>query len=248
MRLVRLLSCTLLACMAISVFVNGQVRVRQSLLKESREAQGLQQADLSLQSPDRAPKSVALAIAYSLILPGMGSLYADNFSTGRYFLVAEAGFWLTYAGFRAHGDWLRHDAKTYAAQHSSAVFDGKDEQFDVNIGNFNSLEAYNQAKLRNGEYDQLYELSGASAWNWDSDANRLAYKDLRIRSDEAFRNSQFVIGALVVNRIIAAISAATAVAEYNRAGHSSGAWQLDARVLGGTLAAHGIELRLRKAF
>ncbi|MEK6757144.1 MAG: hypothetical protein AABZ02_13410 [Bacteroidota bacterium] len=248
MRLVRLLLCTLIVSIAVSTFVYGQARVRHAMVKESRKAEEPRHVDLGVHPSDRAPKSVTLAVVYSLILPGMGNLYADNFSTGKYYLVAETGLWLTYAGFRSHGQWLRQDARTFAAQHSDAVFNGKDDQFDVNIGNFNSLEDFNEAKLRNRQYDQLYNLSPAYGWRWDNDANRLAYKDTRIRSDEAFRNSQFVIGALVLNRIIAAISAARAVADYNSLAGSAGAWRLDARVLGGTLAAHGIELTLSKEF
>jgi hypothetical protein len=34
-------------------------------------------------------KSAGLAALYSLVLPGMGELYAEGFSSGKYFLLAE---------------------------------------------------------------------------------------------------------------------------------------------------------------
>jgi hypothetical protein len=204
--------------------------------------------DLHLGQSPKSEKSTLLAIVYSLILPGMGDLYADNFSTGKYFVISETGLWLTYAGFRLHGHWLREDARTFASQHSGASFDGKSDQFDVNIGNFNSLDEFNQAKLRNREFDLLYETGRAFAWQWDSDANRVTFKDRRIRSDEVLRNSQFVLGALVLNRIIAAISAARSVTAHNRSVLLGDSWRLDARAIGSMGDAPGIELRLTKIF
>ncbi len=49
-----------------------------------------------LQDQAAAPskKSVGLAAIYSLLLPGMGELYAEGFSSGKYFLIAEGVLWL----------------------------------------------------------------------------------------------------------------------------------------------------------
>jgi hypothetical protein len=196
----------------------------------------------------RSSKSVALAIAYSLILPGLGDLYAENFATGKYFMGADAGLWLTYGGIRLYGQWLKEDAKTLAVQGASANFDGKDAKFEVNLGNFSDILSYNDAKLRNREYEMLYDPKSNFAWQWNSDADRLHYKDLRNRGEGAMRNSQFVLGALILNRLVAAISAARSASAYNRSLQMLGSWRLNARVPGGMLAAEGIELTFSKEF
>ena len=98
---------------------------------------------------EKPRKSALLAIAYSLILPGLGDAYAENLATGKYFMGTDAGLWLTYGGFRVLGQWLKDDAKMLAVQRGSANFNGKDDKFEVNIGNFDDVLSYNAAKLRN---------------------------------------------------------------------------------------------------
>ncbi len=189
-----------------------------------------------------------LAIAYSLILPGLGDLYAENLGTGKYFMGADAGLWLAYGGFNVYGQWLKNDAKTLAVQSASANFDAKDDKFEVNIGNFSDVLSYNDAKLRNREYDLLYDPKSNFAWQWSSDADRLHYKDLRNRGESTLKSSQFVLGALVINRVIAAISAVRSVSAYNRSVQALSSWRLNARVPGGMLAADGIELTFSNEF
>ena len=197
---------------------------------------------------EKPTKSVMLAIAYSLLLPGLGDLYAENFGTGKYFMGADAGLWLTYGGIRIYGQWLKVDAKTLAVQSASANFDGKDDKFEVNLGNFADVLSYNDAKLRNREYDLTYDPKSNFAWQWSSDADRLRYKDLRNRGQSALSNSQFVVGALVLNRVISAISAARSVSAYNRSVQALSSWRLNATVPGGMLAADGIELTFSREF
>jgi hypothetical protein len=204
---------------------------------------------LAMEPQSDAPKkSIMLAIAYSLVLPGLGDLYAENFKTGKYFMGADAGLWLTYGGIRIYGQWLKDDAKTLAVQRASANFDGKDAKFEVNVGNFADVLSYNDAKLRNREFDLVYDPKSNFAWQWSSDGDRLHYKDLRNRGEGTLRNSQFVLGALFLNRVIGAISAVRSVSAYNRSVQMLGSWQLNARVTGGMLAADGLELNLSREF
>src|ERR1039457_6180733 len=49
-------------------------------------------------------KSVFLAITYSILLPGMGELYAGNYASGKYFTIAEAVFWGTYIGMNQYSN------------------------------------------------------------------------------------------------------------------------------------------------
>jgi hypothetical protein len=194
---------------------------------------------------DGSGKSVALAVAMSLVLPGMGEWYAGNFESGRYLLAADGSFWLTFAAFRLRGDWLRSDARSFGTQHAGIDFSGKDDQFLVNVGNYNTVEDYNQAKLRERRFDQLYQ-SPRDSWRWNSEENRLRFRAMRISSDRMYENAKFAVGALVINRIISAFSAGRAAVRSNRAGTDQGAWRVGAAVQGDD--AHGMELRVSTEF
>ena len=242
------LSGILLLIVAIPIPTFGQSNLRTEMSARMGST-STHVAGFSTEFQDEKPrKSVALAIAYSLILPGLGDLYAENFGTGKYFMGGDAGLWLAYGGIRVYGQWLKDDAKTLAGQSASANFDGKDDKFEVNLGNFADVLSYNDAKLRNREYELLYDPKSNFAWQWSSDADRLHYKDLRNRGEGTLRNSQFVLGALILNRVISAISAARSVSAYNRSVQSLSSWRLNAQVPGGMLAADGIELTFSKEF
>ncbi len=175
------------------------------------EAQVVQQTE-----PGVGRRSVLLAVAASLVLPGAGEWYAGNFQeSGRYSLGAEAALWVTYAGFRLHSDWVRNDARTFGTQMAGISFGGKDAEFEVNVGNYLTVDDYNQAKLRNREYDKVYS-DPAYAWAWASDAERSRFRDERIRSDRILQSAKFAVAGLVVNRVISAFAAGRGALAANR--------------------------------
>jgi hypothetical protein len=195
----------------------AQQRPISALVNAEVQYQGISNPDLNLSTARESKKSVFLAVVASLLVPGMGELYAGSFETGKYHLIAESGLWLTYSGFRMHSNWLLQDAQTFAKNHAGADFSNKDDQYSVNIGNFNTTEEYNDTKGRNREYSLIYLPAQTEyQWNWDTDANRLKFKDMRIHSSEVKNNSKFIIGAIVVNHILSAFSAGKKTAAYNK--------------------------------
>lgn len=204
-------------------------------------------ADLSM--PEDGRKSVGLAAVYSLLLPGMGELYADGFSSGKYFLIAEAALWLTYAGAELYGNNLRDDARTFAAVHAGIIPQGKDDQFYVDIGNFPNLEEYNDKRLRDREVDRLYDPLQGYSWGWDSDAARQSYKDQRLASESAYNARKFIGAVLLINHVASAINAARAAIAHNNAlGALLGEIDLRADVIGGYAAPQGIRVTLTRRF
>ncbi len=190
-----------------------------------------------------AKKNQALAVVYSLLLPGMGELYADRFDNGRYSLVAEATLWLTYASFQQYGNWLQGDARSFASAHAGAVPSGKDDQFYVNLANFSNVYDYNDKKLRDRNISEVYDLSQGYFWSWDSDGSRQRFRALRISSDKVINNSRFVIGAIVVNHILSALNAARLVRHFNKnADESFGTWQVEPNMIGGLGQVDGVRL------
>lgn len=195
----------------------AQQRPISTLLTKETQLHGMSLPDLDLSSAPESKKSVILAVVASLLVPGLGEWYAGSFETGKYYLIAEGGLWLTYSGFRMYSNWLLQDAQTFASQHANADFSSKDDQYSVNIGNFNTTAEYNDTKNRNRQYDLVYQTTNlAYQWNWDTDANRLQFKNMRIQSGQVKNNAEFVIGAIVVNHLLSAFSAGKKTAAYNQ--------------------------------
>jgi hypothetical protein len=188
-------------------------------------------------------KNQALAVVYSLLLPGMGELYADRFDNGRYSLVAEAALWLTYASTLQYGNWLQGDARAFASAHAGVMSSGKDDQFYVNLANFSNVYDYNDKKLRDRNISEVYDPAQGYFWNWDSDVSRQRFRSLRISSDKVINNSRFVIGAIVVNHILSALNAARLVRHFNKnADEDFGSWQVEPNVIGRLGLVDGVRL------
>jgi hypothetical protein len=208
-----LIAITAVLCIMQHVF--AQTRPMSALVTKEGQSKTITLMNFDYAALSGSKKSVVLAVVASLLLPGMGEWYAGSFESGKYNLIAEGGLWLTYSGFRIHADWLQQDARTFALQHAGANFAGKDDQYSVDIGNFSTTDEYNQTKLRNRE-DNLVYAAEQYTWQWDSDANRTQFRDLRIRSGEAKNNAKFIIAAVVVNHLISAFSAGRKAMAYNR--------------------------------
>jgi hypothetical protein len=196
----------------------AQQRPLSALVIRNTQVSAETVSEIDLVSSPPSEKSVFLAIVASLAVPGLGEWYAGSFETGKYHMMAEGGLWLTYGGFRMYSTWLQRDAQTFARNHAGADFGDKNDQYSVNIGNFNTTADYNDAKARNREYALLYNTNSDMryVWNWDTDANRLRFKDMRIHSGEVKNNSKFVIGAIVINHLFSAFSAGRKAAAYNK--------------------------------
>ncbi|MDI6767217.1 MAG: hypothetical protein QME52_10380 [Bacteroidota bacterium] len=195
----------------------------------------------------REKKSVALAAIYSFILPGMGELYAGNYSKGKYFTIAEGLLWITYIGFDRYGTWVRDDARNYAVRHAGISLEGKDDRYFVDIGDYQSVQDYNADMLRNRQPHKAFN-DPSYAWNWDSKANQDYYYDLRVESDLAFNNLNFVAAAIGVNHLISAINAALTVRSQNENLENLGLLDVHASVMGGINNPHGIMFSFSKNF
>jgi hypothetical protein len=225
-----------------------RAEVSLDLLRPEANATPSETADLDqLEEPSQDRKSPALAAIYSLLLPGMGELYAGGFSSGKYFLMAEGALWLTYGAFAVVGNSQQEDARTYSISRAGIDPTGKDDQFYVDIGNFMTTEEYNDKQLRDRQPELLYSRAKGEGWTWESDAARQAYKDERLASEHTYNNQKFVVAAIVVNHIASAINAARAAVKYNSAlDQALGELSFDASVLGGVYQPHGLLITVRR--
>jgi len=196
-----------------------------------------------------AKKSVGLAVIYSLLLPGMGELYAEGFSSGKYFLIAEGVLWLGYAAVEIHANDLRDGSRAFAAAHAGVDATAKNGDYYVNVGNFMSMDDYNEKQLRDREPEKVYDRLAGYDWRWESDASRLTFREQRISSENMYNNRKFIGAAILVNHIVSAINAARSAISYNNAQDDAlGALQLSSRILGGVEQPHGVMVTIARRF
>ncbi len=146
-------------------------------------------------------------ILKSAILPGWGQKSMGFSSRARTFQYVETGLILTIAGTSTFSNIMKKNYVAFASQHANVSSAGKSHEYWVDIGNYDSIEDYNEEHLRNREMDALYPDDLKWSWEWNSADNRKAFEKKRIQSDQLKLAATFGIGALVINHVVSAIDA-----------------------------------------
>lgn len=197
----------------------------KSLLTKEDQTQSSQIIQNVLPSETKSKKNPGLAIIYSLLLPGMGELYADNYSSGKYFTIAEGALWTTFIGMNVYGNWQENRYKTYAQTYAGINPEGKDEDFYATIGLYTSIESYNNEKALERRYDEMLSEQ-KFYWKWNSTEERKTYRSMWTSSEQTFNDIRFVVGAMLVNRLLSAINAVRSVSSYNSSFENEVSWNV----------------------
>jgi TM2 domain-containing membrane protein YozV len=168
-------------------------------------------------------KSTGLAILYSFLLPGMGELYAGSYSSGKYFTIAEGTLWGIYIGMNSYSYWLRNNYKAFAASAAGVNNANKNSNYYATIADYTNISEYNDAMSLQDNFSQMLDPK-TYYWNWQSTADRKNYRTLWVSSQEEINNLRFVVGALILNRVVSAINAARLVAAYNKSQTTDLSW------------------------
>jgi len=184
--------------------------------------------NISFVSQSYGKKNAGLAVLLSAILPGMGELYAGSYSSGKYFTVADGALWGVFIGMNSYGNWLQDRYKSYATSTGGVNTQGKDATYYATIGDYMNIDQYNTAQILGGNYNQMY--GSQYYWKWQSDNQRVTYRNMWYSSEQAHNNLRFVVGALIINRIISAINAARLVGQYNKKLADDTSWNMSVRL------------------
>jgi len=160
-------------------------------------------------------KSVGLGIIYSLLLPGMGELYADAYDIGKYFTIADGILWGTFIGMEVYSNWQENNYQTYAATNAGVDNNNKDADYYSTIANYTSVFSYNEEKALERNYSEMLDPE-TDFWKWNSTAERQTYREMWTSSEQTSNDIQFVVGGLILNRIASAVNAARLVTAYNK--------------------------------
>jgi hypothetical protein len=159
-------------------------------------------------------KNTGLAILYSLLLPGMGELYAESYNSGIYFTIAEGALWGTFIGMNTYANWQQDRYESYAITKAGIDPADKDKDFYSRVGLYLNIDQYNNEKALERNFDQMYD-SQQYFWKWNNPEDRKTYRDMWISSEQTFNDIRFVVGAMILNRIASAINAVRLVSSYN---------------------------------
>lgn len=219
----------LLILIIISSSIIAQTEQKSILELKSKTLSQLQNSESKPNSvfddEVKKKKNPGLAIIYSLLLPGMGELYADAYDSGVYFTIADGALWGTYIGMNIYGNWQRDRYISYAQVNAGINTNGKDEDYYANIGEYLSIDQFNDEKAFERNFSEMYNAE-TSFWKWNSSEDRKTYRTMWVSSEQTFNDLRFVIGALLLNRVISAINAVRLVSSYNSNLEQQSGWNV----------------------
>ncbi len=153
------------------------------------------------------PKSIQKTILYSALLPGLGEYYVGNRKKARYFFAVEALSWIGLISFRTYSGWKEDDYISFAAEKAGADLEGKSDDFRDWVGFYDDIDQYNTLGRVLESSRPYLEDNASNHWRWQTLADKNAYREIKNRSKEADRRADFMIGLMVLNRIVSVIDA-----------------------------------------
>ena len=143
----------------------------------------------------------------SLILPGWGEYSLGHKKRARIMALSESVIFFSILGSYSNANKFEQNYKSYAAEHANVITTGKNRQYWIDIGNYFSIDQFNEEHLRWRDFTAIYEKDNNWNWVWDNDENRKYFEKMRIRGDTWKLRGSFLIGGMVLNHIISAIDA-----------------------------------------
>ena len=233
-------------CFTISSFTQNSKNIieLESELKSVQQTNNVEVNKVIQESSGR--KKPILGILYSLLLPGMGELYAESYSSGKYFTIAEGTLWGVFAGMNIYANWQVDRYKSFAVSKAGIATEGKDEDYYSIISQYLSIDEYNNAKALDREFEKLYPQK--YYWKWKSQEERKEYRSLWLSSEQTFNDVRFVVGAMLVNRLASVINAIRLVSAYNKKISEEVSWNFSAGISNEINLPHSLTLNFQKSF
>ena len=150
-------------------------------------------------------RSIAAAMAASLVLPGAGHHYMDKpkHAFGYFAFDLASVFGAVVLNSLANG--REKNARSFASAMAGIEKAPSGEAYWRHVGAFMDAAQYNEViELSRGSSDDQY-LDERSWWRWADESHQEEYNDIRQRARDFRVASSFFIGGLVANRIVSTI-------------------------------------------
>jgi hypothetical protein len=193
-----------------SVF--GQTKTEEAIQTDT--------VDLFKQPEVQNKKSPGIAMAASIVLPGLGHQYLGMQNHAVPYFAAEALFVFGAIFCEQYSQRLTENSHLYALEYARAQGGpGANDSYWQNVGDFSDVQGYNQAQELNGTPQNKYTSANLS-WTWLDDSYRTEYQNLRANGTDFHVASGFFIGAMVLDRVIAFVDA-RATTKFSKIRHAA---------------------------
>ena len=174
----------------------------------------------SVDAPPPRPSPRGRAILASMALPGTGQMMLGSAKRGEALLWLDGTLWALWGGFSWYSSAREHDARLFAGHEAGADLTVKELRYYRALEQYDNADEYNEGVRADArdiypddpERQHAYYLGqgyfGAQAWDWSSDSSRYDYWGTRKSGRTAALNAQFVVGALLLNRLASAVDCA----------------------------------------
>jgi hypothetical protein len=113
-----------------------------------------------------------------------------------------------------HASNQEDNYKAYATSNASINTSGKNDDYYSTISQFENIDEYNDQKALERNFNQMYNTE-TFFWKWQSTEDRRTYRSMWSSSEQTNNDLRFVVGAMILNRVVSAINAARLVGAYN---------------------------------
>ena len=143
----------------------------------------------------------------SFILPGWGEKSLNNNVKGDAHLLSDLILFSSVFFCGNQYETYRNDYRIYGSDNAGVNWYGKNDLFAAHVGNYNSMEEFNNQQLLNFG-PSAFTYSGESYyWDWNSDSViRNQYDTWRNKSELYDEAKGFLIAGMLLNRIISMIN------------------------------------------
>ncbi|NBV31360.1 MAG: hypothetical protein EBR93_02320 [Bacteroidetes bacterium] len=157
------------------------------------------------------------ALFKSLILPGWGhfGLDASASTRGRIHIGTDLALLAGYFGVDRRVGSLTKEYLALGELRAGVLMADRDRAFVLAMGNFDSLEEYNDYQLRSRNWNRLIEDAPGNRWQWEQEEDRRRFKNIRERADQMENQLPAIVGFMVINRVISGISAFNQTRRWN---------------------------------
>jgi hypothetical protein len=160
-----------------------------------------------------AEKSHVRAFFLSFAVPGLGQYYAGHGGRAKLFIASELLMWGAYIYNSSMEDSYYKDYISHATLHAGVNPEGYGASYLNAIGFYQSSFEYNQYQKQINYDPVLY--TGDKMWNWDDNANRLRFKNLRERELDYKNNIKYCAAGIILNHFLSGLNASKLVQNMN---------------------------------
>jgi hypothetical protein len=190
------LPATALLCLVCALCISAQVVTEETVVTDS--------VDLSIPK-EQATKSPGLAMAATILLPGLGHQYLGKQQSAFAYFSAEALFVVGAVFCEQYSAKVFKNTRSYAWVYGMASGGpGADERYWQRVGDYLDSRKYNEDQELNRTPEAKYVAENLQ-WRWADESYMKDYRSMRADATTFHVASSFFLGAMVLDRIVSFI-------------------------------------------